>query len=162
MLAVVLYIEKDLSIKCGKNIGRGIMTRLLTAPYSRDAWEFVLLRHNVSCITLSRVIITHTFQDTIYMAEENSEQDMGLTERDQRFIYYGYRFETVSTLSVPPTQVTREALDKRIHDDSNTNIEFGSVIKSRFGKIQVVLGGEVDCLYKGTCLLCVSLTIPGF
>lgn len=61
--------------------------------------------------------------------------------------YWGYRFETLSTLSKAPHQVTKGdvELQKRLTESANTNIQYCIVVKTRLGKNSILMGAEVDC-----------------
>ncbi|KAI9007370.1 RAI1 like PD-XK nuclease-domain-containing protein [Gaertneriomyces semiglobifer] len=116
---------------------RGIMTRILCTPYSKDEWELG--------VTL--------FKGTIYMEEHESEEKrlsaFGGSDRDKLMSYYGYKFESLSTIDKPPSQLKGpgdEALQKRKTAVVNTNIQFCSVFKTKLGSNSLVLGAEVDCL----------------
>lgn len=59
--------------------------------------------------------------------------------------YWGYRFETLSTISQPPDQVQKEELKKRTGESANTNIQYCVVVKTKLGNNSIIMGAEVDC-----------------
>ncbi|KAJ3015038.1 Dom-3 Z [Thoreauomyces humboldtii] len=110
---------------------RGIMTKVLTAPYSRDDWELGATLYN----------------GTIYMEEHEKRKDLfGSTPRDKLMSYMGYKFESLATIPVPPTEVNPETLAARDDRVVNTNVQYCSVFKTKLGRNSIVMGGEVDCL----------------
>ncbi|RKP24557.1 RAI1 like PD-XK nuclease-domain-containing protein, partial [Syncephalis pseudoplumigaleata] len=61
--------------------------------------------------------------------------------------YWGYKFETVSTLSKPASQLTPNdaELKSRKRETVNTNEQYCSVYRTRLGKHSMIMGAEVDC-----------------
>eukprot|EP00842_Homolaphlyctis_polyrhiza_P003618 jgi/Hompol1/4257/HPOL_007017-RA len=117
---------------------RGIMTKLLVVAYSdRDEWELRATLHN-------RTIFIEEHEPA-----EKIQSKFGRTESDERFTYYGYKFESISTLSFPPSQLKGQddpRLAARLTEPVDTNVQFCSVFKAKLGSHSLVLGGEVDCL----------------
>lgn len=86
-------------------------------------------------------------------SEEKRLSAFGGSDRDKLMSYYGYKFESLSTIDKPPSQLKGpgdEALQKRKTAVVNTNIQFCSVFKTKLGSNSLVLGAEVDCLVNGT------------
>ncbi|KAJ3102470.1 Dom-3 Z [Phlyctochytrium planicorne] len=121
---------------------RGIMTKIFCTPYAQDAWE---LRATF-------------FNDTIYIMEyetpERRQQSFGGSDREKLMAYWGYRFESLSTLSKPPDEVDGSGdpeLKERLENGIvNTNIQFCSVFKTKLGNNEIVMGAEVDCIVSDT------------
>lgn len=60
--------------------------------------------------------------------------------------YWGYRFETVATLSQHPSKVKlSDVPQQRYHSDVNTHVQYCSVVRTKLGKHSIIMGGEVDC-----------------
>ncbi|ORY92994.1 RAI1 like PD-XK nuclease-domain-containing protein [Syncephalastrum racemosum] len=101
---------------------RGIMTKLLCTPYSRDPWELRATRYN----------------DTIYIEEQPTEekrsQEAQKSERQSLMGYWGYSFESLCTQTDP----------KEL--DANTNVQYCVVVKTKLGNNAIVMGAEVDCI----------------
>jgi RAT1-interacting protein len=137
---------------------RGIMTKIMVTPYSqRDPWCF--------CVT--------RFQGTLYMHEppelKSNDANNGndTSSGDRRFadrpslgpgrpshhemMYWGYRFETLSTLDRLPSEYPtpsslEEACRHRVDEEVvNTNVQYCSVVKTKLGNHALILGAEVDC-----------------
>ncbi|KAI3660514.1 hypothetical protein MP638_000971 [Amoeboaphelidium occidentale] len=108
---------------------RGIFTKICLTPYdSNDSWEFILCKRNGS----------------IYISEVKKEQK-SYDERQDRFVYYGYKFETISTVPVHPSAVGPKHLQERLEQTVNNHSEYGSVLKTKIGRNSVIIGAEVDC-----------------
>ncbi|KAJ1344877.1 hypothetical protein BSLG_000392 [Batrachochytrium salamandrivorans] len=111
---------------------RGIMSKIIRVPYaSKESWEL---------------------GGTIYMEEHESEEKQsskfGSSDKDMLFTYWGYKFETLSTIPIPPRKLIPHDphLLERETETVNTNVQFCSVFASQYGPHDIVLGGEVDCL----------------
>lgn len=59
--------------------------------------------------------------------------------------YWGYRFETLCTVSQPPHKVNKEELKKRDNESANTNVQYCVVVKTKLGNNSIIMGAEVDC-----------------
>ncbi|RKP14123.1 RAI1 like PD-XK nuclease-domain-containing protein [Piptocephalis cylindrospora] len=123
---------------------RGVMTRLLCAPYDcSDGFS----------IRISK------YKGTIYLCGETPEEkrEAERMRGDRRYPmmdrmgYWGYRFEGYSTIPVPPDQLDRgQEEDTRVRkwkDDYvvDTHQEYCSVFASRLGQTRLLMGAEVDC-----------------
>lgn len=106
---------------------RGIMTRILTAPYSRsDQWTLIArLRDKVIYIEEADAI--DGTASGVYSNDFNEH------DQQKRSMYYGYKFETL--LTDGKTVDTRE--------------QFCSVFRTKLGSHSIIMGGEVDATYKG-------------
>ncbi|KAJ3739234.1 RAI1-domain-containing protein [Lentinula detonsa] len=135
---------------------RGVITRILTAPYEdREGWEM-----NVMLI-----------KGTLYLEEHRSEslitEKNNIKPHHRKRMYYGYAFEsyctadtdvpssskTASTRSNGPSHVARVGDTMGWGGDVNTNIQWCSIVRTKLGDTRFVIGGEVDCSdgqYKGT------------
>ncbi|KAI0079591.1 RAI1-domain-containing protein, partial [Panus rudis PR-1116 ss-1] len=116
---------------------RGVMTKILTAPYEeRDEWELNIMVHG-STLYLEE----HLSSDRI---KEKNE----ISPHHRKQMYYGYAFESYCTS--PHPQPVR-AQDVQEHPrgwggDVDTNVQWCSVVKTKLDNIRIVIGGEVDCV----------------
>ncbi|PBK75857.1 RAI1-domain-containing protein [Armillaria solidipes] len=138
---------------------RGVMTRILTAPYEdRDGWEL-----NVMCIN-----------GTMYFEEHISNQKLSEKEnmepRHRKQSYFGYAFESYGTSATPrrPSPKPGSKDPPGWGGDVDTNVQWCSVVRTKLGNNRLIIGGEVDCVrdrYTGTTdsfvELKTSLTIRG-
>ena len=64
----------------------------------------------------------------------------------------GYKFETLSTLSSPWGDATRDDIERRESEVVNNNAQYCSVVRTGIGSTTMVLGGEVDASTSGSYL----------
>ncbi|THH17911.1 hypothetical protein EW146_g3005 [Bondarzewia mesenterica] len=107
---------------------RGVMTKILTAPYEeRDGWEL-----NVMLV-----------DGTLYLEEHSSNAQLErmnqMSRHQRRQMYHGYAFESWCTSSSPSSRPGWGG-------DVNTNVQWCSVVKTKLGDTRIVIGGEVDCV----------------
>lgn len=101
---------------------RGIITKIMCTPYAlRDDWE----------------LGATLYKGTIYLEEHESndrqESKFGKFDDQKLFCYYGYKFESCCTSGES--------------DAVNTNVQYCSIFTSKLGDYDLLLGGEVDCLF---------------
>ncbi|KAG0244833.1 hypothetical protein BGX31_008510 [Mortierella sp. GBA43] len=152
---------------------RGILTKIMCTPYSRnDPWE---LRATL-------------YKGTIYIEEHVSDEKRkdahGVDDRHKLMSYWGYRFETICNISKPVSELQRiqtkkrrqqsdqgdrtDSVDKSDDNDgdhemveevdpndpeltgrldgiANTNIQYCTVARTKLGRHSVIMGAEVDC-----------------
>ncbi|KAJ3327290.1 Dom-3 Z [Blyttiomyces sp. JEL0837] len=120
---------------------RGIMTKLFCTPYVDDAWE------------LRATLYKGILYIMEYETTERRRQAYGATARDKLMSYWGYRFESLFTIDKPPNDLSGPddpCLHQRVDEAIvNTNIQFCSVVRTRLGTNEMVLGAEVDCMMSG-------------
>ncbi|KAI0303650.1 RAI1 like PD-XK nuclease-domain-containing protein [Multifurca ochricompacta] len=107
---------------------RGVMTKILTAPYEdRDGWELNVMVEN----------------GTLYLEEFISdarlEEKDNMTPRQRIQTYYGYAFESWCTASQPDAP-------SGWGGDVDTNVQWCNVVKTKLGDVRIIIGGEVDCV----------------
>ncbi|KAI9279752.1 RAI1 like PD-XK nuclease-domain-containing protein [Sporodiniella umbellata] len=109
---------------------RGILTKLLCTPFSRkDRWELRATRYN----------------GTLYIEERSLKEEKTESDRMKQMCYWGYRFETMSTISELPGQVKKATLEQRNQESANTNVQYCVVVKTKLGQNSIIMGAEVDC-----------------
>ncbi|KAL6301977.1 RAI1-domain-containing protein [Sparassis latifolia] len=117
---------------------RGVMTKILTAPYEqRDGWEMNVMEVN----------------GTLYLEEHLSDARLAekndIVPHHRLQSYYGYSFESWSTSSKSGPRETVEGHLPGWGGDVDTNVQWCSVVKTKLGDTRIVIGGEVDCV-RGT------------
>ncbi|KAJ3187562.1 Suppressor of the cold-sensitive snRNP biogenesis mutant brr1-1 [Irineochytrium annulatum] len=125
-------------LKYLRSVGRGIMTKICCTPYATDDWD---LR------------VTY-YQGTVYIMEaeklEEKSRAYGSSDREKMMTYWGYRFESLMTADNPPSASalhgTQESNVGTEEYEVNTNIQFCSVVKTKLGANELLIGAEVDCI----------------
>ncbi|KAH7341449.1 RAI1 like PD-XK nuclease-domain-containing protein [Rhizoctonia solani] len=116
---------------------RGVMTKLLTAPFeTRDPVRLNLM-------FLDGCIYAEEHTDDAALAEKEN-----IPSRQRRMMYYGYSFESFSTWDEPLQRREQHAERDRVRcwsGDVDTNVQFCSIVKTKIGAERMILGGEVDC-----------------
>ncbi|KAJ1951275.1 decapping endonuclease targeting mRNA [Linderina macrospora] len=116
---------------------RGMLTKMFITPYSlRDSWTMNAMRVG------STIYVEDNVTDDV-IAQRN-----GSSEKHEKLMYSGYRFETLSTIDKPPSQLLPNdpALEQRADGIVDTHKEYCSVFKITLGINSVILGAEVDCI----------------
>ncbi|CEP09637.1 hypothetical protein [Parasitella parasitica] len=115
---------------------RGIMTKIMCTPYSRnEPWELRATKHN----------------GTIYIEEQVTEKKKNAenqaSDRQKLMSYWGYRFETLCTVAKPPHEMTKhdKELQDRLTASANTNVQYCILAKTKLGNNSIIMGAEVDC-----------------
>lgn len=118
------------------------MRQIMTVPFSHlDEWEM-----NATL-----------FQDTIYIEESH---DKKLESRQKQYSsgagrgnmsqdlmsFWGYKFESVSLLPKPWSEVSREDIESREEDTVSNYAQYCSIVRTGFGKTKIIIGGEVDAV----------------
>ncbi|KAJ7455291.1 RAI1 like PD-XK nuclease-domain-containing protein [Mycena galericulata] len=116
---------------------RGVITRILTAPYEeREGWDL-----NVMCV-----------DGVLYFEEHLSEARLleknDIEPRHRRQTYFGYAFESYCTTDTPGgANVPQNPGDPPgWGGDVDTNVQWCSVVRTKLGDTRMVIGGEVDCV----------------
>ncbi|KAJ6264805.1 hypothetical protein Dda_0957 [Drechslerella dactyloides] len=113
---------------------RGMVTRLMTVPYMEDGFE-----------------MNAVFYDgTIYIEENNQYKQATRGFQDERgakMSYWGYKFETLSTLSKPWADASREEIENRDREVVNNKAQYCSIVKTGFGSCSLIIAGEVDAIW---------------
>ncbi|KAJ7650093.1 RAI1-domain-containing protein [Roridomyces roridus] len=124
---------------------RGVMTRILTAPYAeeRDGWE-------LNVMSVGGVLYFEEF-----LSEARLEDKNNLEPRQRRQTYFGYAFESYCTADKPgvPNVPQHPGDPPGWGGDVDTNVQWCSVVRTKLGDTRMVIGGEVDCVrdkYTGT------------
>jgi RAT1-interacting protein len=121
---------------------RGMATKIMTAPFSKlDDWEM-----NATL-----------FQGTIFIEENHSSK---LESREQQYSagaargnmsqdlmsFWGYKFESLALLPRPWSTTSRKYIESREDQIVSNYAQYCSIVRTGFGKLKIVLGGEVDAV----------------
>ncbi len=121
---------------------RGMATKIMTVPFSRlDEWEM-----NATL-----------FQGTVFVEENHAKK---LEDRAKQYSegaargnmsqdlmsFWGYKFETLSLLSDHWSRVSREEIEGREERMVSNYAQYCSIVRTGFGKLKMILGGEVDAV----------------
>lgn len=97
------------------------------------------------------------FQGTIFIEENHTKK---VASRQEQFStaarpgamsqdlmsFWGYKFETVSLLPEPWSTTPREYIDSREDQIVSNYAQYCSVVRTGFGKVKMIIGGEVDAV----------------
>ncbi|KAJ4502774.1 decapping endonuclease targeting mRNA [Exophiala dermatitidis] len=141
--ALILY-EKEKGQKVDTDLitWRGMMTKIMVSPFSFfDDWEM-----NATL-----------FQGTIYIEENHEKKVMSRQNQFSRpahpgamsqdlMSFWGYKFETVSLLPEPWSSASREYIESREEQIVRNYAQYCSIVRTGFGKVKMIIGGEVDAV----------------
>ncbi|PSN71034.1 RAI1-domain-containing protein [Corynespora cassiicola Philippines] len=136
---------KDEKIKGDFVTWRGMMTKIMTAPFDNFAsFEMFATLHD------STIYIEEDFPSRL--ASRASEASSRPPPRPgqasmEMMTYWGYKFETLALTSKPPPQVSPETIANRPRDIVSNHAQHCSIIHTAFGPHSLILGGEVDGLW---------------
>ncbi|ODV85875.1 hypothetical protein CANARDRAFT_232887 [[Candida] arabinofermentans NRRL YB-2248] len=141
LLKAIIKLEQDTGKKVSSDIitWRGLMRSLMTLPFE-----------NRNKIVLN--IIPFDGQLFIQTDPKHSHDVSQLelstrSELNQRQMYSGYKFETISTLIKPWAECTRKEIEKRGKLPVNNIEQYSTVVRTSFGKTKLIMGAEIDCVY---------------
>ena len=115
----------------------------MVVPFSKlDSWEM-----NAT-----------NFQGTIFLEENHSKK---LSSREDQatqrpgpggasqdlMSYWGYKFESLSLISRQWYHTPREEIESRDSQVVDNHAQYCSVVRTGFGKMKLVIGGEVDAVW---------------
>ncbi|KAI5957939.1 RAI1 [Candida theae] len=126
---------------------RGIMTRLMSIPYSpADALDLVIVPFD------GQLFINFNTEVELKRRKEQDDRTRQTSPREKyeyikKCEYSGYKFETIATIPQPWKDVSRKYIDSRHKKPVNNYEQFLSVIKTGIGPVKLVLAGEVDCCW---------------
>lgn len=84
-------------------------------------------------------------EEQVTEKKKNSENQA--SDRQKLMSYWGYRFETLCTVTKPPHEMTKQdaELQERLTASANTNIQYCILVKTKLGNNSIIMGAEVDC-----------------
>ncbi|KAK3308080.1 RAI1 like PD-XK nuclease-domain-containing protein [Chaetomium strumarium] len=120
---------------------RGMMTKIMATPFDDQAFEMNATLYR-DCIFIEE---NHAFKEQQRAFEKNRRGKNGIPSSEMQ--YWGYKFETLSTLPRPWGETSREYIENRGKEIVNNKEQYCSVVRTGFGKTIVCLGGEVDAIW---------------
>ncbi|PHH53118.1 Decapping nuclease rai1 [Ceratocystis fimbriata CBS 114723] len=147
-LVSLLRAIKDHEEKTGEKIDsqfvtwRGMMTKIMAAPFEwRDGFEMNATLHD-GCIFIE--------ENAAYKAASHAksfQQQRRSRIPPEVMTYWGYKFETLSTLAQPWGATSRTDIENRPHEPVNNKAQYCSVVRTGLGSSSLCLGGEVDAIW---------------
>jgi RAT1-interacting protein len=145
LLKAIMAHEQKEGKKTDANVvtWRGMMTKIMAAPFERfDGFEM-----NATL-----------YQGTLYIEESHahkmeSRRNENQPQRNRRgpplevMQFWGYKFETLSTLPSPWGECSRDFIENRENEVVNNKEQYCSVVRTGLGKTTMCLGGEVDAIW---------------
>ncbi|EMR90125.1 putative protein rai1 protein [Botrytis cinerea BcDW1] len=64
--------------------------------------------------------------------------------------FWGYKFETLCLMPTPWPETSRDYIENRDTEIVNNHAQYCSIVKTKIGGNALVIGGEVDGIYKGS------------
>ncbi|TGZ81062.1 RAI1-domain-containing protein [Ascodesmis nigricans] len=114
---------------------RGMLTKIMSLPFDlRNSFEMNATR----------------FQDTIFIEEHHPfkmSSQRPLDRRGKLMSFWGYKFETLATLSQTWDDTPRSVIEGRGNEVVNNEAQFCSIVKTGFADVKVVIAGEVDAIW---------------
>lgn len=141
LLGSIMKYEQEHGKKVNAKIisWRGLMKKLMLLPYdNRERFIFNIVVFD------GQLFIQSDFEFRKYCEEQDEES---LNDIQRKFIYSGYKFETIATLPKPWAECTRKEIEKRNKLEVNNIEQYCSVVRTTIGSTSLVLGAEVDCVY---------------
>ncbi|KAK0264781.1 decapping endonuclease targeting mRNA [Friedmanniomyces endolithicus] len=77
---------------------------------------------------------------------QNSQQPRRGEASQEMMQYWGYKFESISTLPTPWAETTRADIEGRETLIVSNNPQYCSVVRTGIGATSLILAGEVDCV----------------
>lgn len=122
---------------------RGMMTKIMASPFEMmDGFEMNATLYQ-DCLFIEE---NHAYK----MAQRQKE---GEPDGHRRRIplkvmqFWGYKFETLSTLPAPWGECSRELIENRENEIVNNKSQYCSIVRTGLGKTNLCLGGEVDAVW---------------
>ncbi|KIW09572.1 hypothetical protein, variant [Verruconis gallopava] len=121
---------------------RGMMTKLMTAPFERfDGFE---MRATV-------------FQGTIFIEEDHEAKMRHNSRNNSRpgpegipndmYAYWGYKFESLCLIPDTWDATSRDYIEGRESHVVSNKAQYCSIVRTGIGPISMIMGGEVDAVW---------------
>ncbi|KAB8291731.1 hypothetical protein EYC80_006528 [Monilinia laxa] len=149
LLKALIEREKVMGVKTDADVitWRGMMTKIIASLFdSRDGFQM-----NATC-----------FEGTVFIEEDNQYKVTSRARQDARqqprpgrpsgdaMSFWGYKFETLCLMPTPWPETSRDYIEDRDDEVVNNHAQYCSVVKTKIGSNVLVIGGEVDGIYKGS------------
>jgi RAT1-interacting protein len=141
LLKALIHSEQQTNTRVQADIvtWRGMMTKLMTAPYERfDGFD----------------MHATMYQGTIYIEEDHSAK-LNRNARstsgpgpggipNDMFAYMGYKFESLCLIPDTWDATSREFIEGREGHVVSNKAQYCSIVRTGIGSVSMVMGGEVD------------------
>ncbi|KAK7421770.1 decapping endonuclease targeting mRNA [Neonectria punicea] len=144
LLKTIIAHEKETGKKIDANLvtWRGMMTKIMGAPFERfDGFEMNATLYQ-GCLFIE--------ENNQYKMASKAKEGQGKPRRGpplEVMQFWGYKFETLSTLPAPWSDTSREFIENRENEIVNNKAQYCSVVRTGVGKTILCLGGEVDAIW---------------
>ncbi|KAK6534715.1 decapping endonuclease targeting mRNA [Arthrobotrys megalospora] len=124
---------------------RGMMTKIMTVPYMEDGGQCKKLLRQIDSLkeVVAHASYRYIEENNLYKQSTRGFQD----EKGARMSFWGYKFETLSTLSRPWGDATREEIEGRTNEIVSNKAQYCSIVQTGFGDSGLLIGGEVDAIW---------------
>ncbi|KAM7206492.1 RAI1 domain containing protein [Naviculisporaceae sp. PSN 640] len=142
LLTTIVHHEKETGKPIDAHIvtWRGMMTKILAAPFdNRDGFE-------MNATLYRDAIFIEEFNDH-KQASRAAQQNWKSAIPQEVMQFWGYKFETLSTMPRPWGETSREYIEGRDSHVVNNKEQYCSVVRTGLGKSIVCIGGEVDAIW---------------
>ncbi|KAM5342508.1 hypothetical protein ACJ41O_013474 [Fusarium nematophilum] len=132
LLKTIVAHEKETGKKIDAHVvtWRGMMTKIMATPFEQmDGF----IEEN------------HAFKTASRANQGNGKRRRGPPLEVMQF--WGYKFETLSTLPTTWAETSREFIENRENEIVNNKAQYCSVVRTGIGKSVLCLGGEVDAIW---------------
>ncbi|CAK7210922.1 decapping endonuclease targeting mRNA [Sporothrix bragantina] len=153
LLAAVVAHEQATRTKIDAQVltWRGMMTKIMATPYDdRDGFEMNATFYQ-GCIFIEE---NHAYKVATRREQEARQNRPPPRQNPDRpwfppdvMSYWGYKFETLSTLPRPWGEVTRDEIEGRDDATVSNKAQYCSVVRTGIGSSILCLGGEVDAVW---------------
>ncbi|KAK0720843.1 rai-1 [Lasiosphaeris hirsuta] len=121
---------------------RGILTKIMAAPFEdRDGFEMNATFYRNSIF----IEENHKCKEASRREQDNQTWKSPIPQEVMQF--WGYKFETLSTLPATWGETSRDYIEKRDNEIVNNKEQYCSVVRTGLGKSIICLGGEVDAIW---------------
>ncbi|KAI7769149.1 hypothetical protein ACKAV7_004332 [Fusarium commune] len=146
LLKTIAAHEQETGKKIDANIvtWRGMMTKaqIMAAPFDQmDGFEMNATLYQ-DCIFIEE---NNAYKIASRSNEGNNKRRRGPPLEVMQF--WGYKFETLSTLPAPWAETSRDFIENRENEVVNNKAQYCSVVRTGIGKSVLCLGGEVDAIW---------------
>lgn len=150
LLKSIMYYEKNMNggkrIKADFITFRGIMKSLMVLPYTRM---------NYPWYKCEGFIFNVKYFDGQIFLEIDHENFLKTQEKPgfkskldpKVYEYFGYKFETLASLSKPWAESSREEISNRDKEVVSNISEYCTIVRTGVGNFKTILGAEVDGIY---------------
>ncbi|KAM0204446.1 hypothetical protein ACHAPI_000204 [Fusarium lateritium] len=144
LLKTIVAHEQETGKKIDANVvtWRGMMTKIMATPFDNmDGFEMNATLYQ-DCIFIEE---NNAYKMASRSNEGNNKRRRGPPLEVMQF--WGYKFETLSTLPAPWAETSREFIENRENEVVNNKAQYCSVVRTGIGKSVLCLGGEVDAIW---------------